>query len=133
MPARDAGGIPQAAVRGEPGRLVLVVWGNADAKLVQAWNALVWAFAELASGQIQTESGSYTPVEYRRRVDLPAVLHTSATGDKQKPGRAPCYSSGDGIQMLAECFLNCQRSDEALTIPEYCWLVATTQESTGRP
>jgi hypothetical protein len=23
--------------------------------------------------------------------------------------------------------------DEALTIPEYCWLVATTQESTGRP
>ncbi|HEV3079561.1 MAG TPA: hypothetical protein VGY66_07270 [Gemmataceae bacterium] len=63
-------------VKREPDRLVLVVWGNADAQLVQAWNALAWAFAELASGQIQTESGSYTPVEYRRRVDLPAALHT---------------------------------------------------------
>src|ERR1700736_6430881 len=45
-------------VRREPDRLVLVVWGNADAKLVQAWNALAWAFAETGSGQIQTENGS---------------------------------------------------------------------------
>jgi hypothetical protein len=69
-------------VRREPDRLVLVVWGNADAQLVHAWNALAWAFAETGSGQVQTVDGSYTAVEYRRQVDLPAALHTSATGDK---------------------------------------------------
>ena len=69
-------------VKRAPDRLVLVVWGNADAQLVQAWNALAWAFAETGSGQIQTENGSFTAVEYRRQVDLPAALHISATGDK---------------------------------------------------
>src|SRR5947209_20453200 len=33
-------------VRRDRDRVVLVVWGNADAGLVQARNALTWAFAE---------------------------------------------------------------------------------------
>src|ERR1700730_13908206 len=41
-------------VRRERDRIVLVIWGNANAALVQAWNALTWAFAETGRGKIQT-------------------------------------------------------------------------------
>jgi hypothetical protein len=68
-------------VRREPDRLVLVAWGSADARLVQAWNALAWAFAEAGNGQIHTEDGSHTAAEYLSRVDLPAVLRNPARND----------------------------------------------------
>jgi hypothetical protein len=60
-------------VRRESDRVMLIVWGNADAKLVQAWNALTWAFAETGNGQIQTADGSCTAAEYRSRFDVPGL------------------------------------------------------------
>src|SRR5437588_13014582 len=68
-------------VRRESNRVVFVVWGNADAKLVQGWNALVWAFAETGSGQIHTADKSYTPTDYRSQFDLPASLRSDLPDD----------------------------------------------------
>src|SRR4051812_953697 len=41
-------GTPQGmvTVRREEGRAVFVTWGNAERPLLQAWNALAWAYAE---------------------------------------------------------------------------------------
>jgi hypothetical protein len=64
-------------VRREGDRLVLVVWGNADAQLVHAWNALTWAFAEVANGTIQAGDGLLVAAEYMRRMDMPAALNKS--------------------------------------------------------
>src|SRR3974377_369433 len=52
-------GTPQGmvTVRREASCLVFVTWGNAEAGLRQAWNALAWAFAEAGDGQIETEAG----------------------------------------------------------------------------
>jgi hypothetical protein len=61
-------------VRREPGRVVTVTWGNADAALVQAWNAVTWAFAEAGGGQVVSPSGALGADEYRRTADLPAAL-----------------------------------------------------------
>lgn len=61
-------------VRREDERLVFVIWGNADAAMVQVWNALVWAFAELGGGQIETPEGRIDSHAYRERSDLPAAL-----------------------------------------------------------
>jgi hypothetical protein len=59
----------------ERDQLLLVAWGNADAGLVQAWNAITWAFAHAGNGQIQTGDGlAQTAAEYRSRVELPAAL-----------------------------------------------------------
>jgi hypothetical protein len=63
-------------VQRQPDRVMLVVWGNADAALLQAWNALTWAFAEAANGQISTADGPQTPEEYRNSVDLPAAVRS---------------------------------------------------------
>jgi hypothetical protein len=41
-------------VRRELDRVVLVVWGNADAALLEAWNTITWAFAEAGNGRIDT-------------------------------------------------------------------------------
>jgi hypothetical protein len=67
-------------VRREPDRVVLVVWGNADAGLVQAWNALTWAFALAGKGQVQIASGLQSAAEYWKCVDLPAVLRSQPDG-----------------------------------------------------
>jgi len=70
-------GTPQGmvSVQRQPGRVALVTWGNADAGLVQAWNALTWAFAEVCDGQIQTASGPQAPHDYFKTTDLPAAFH----------------------------------------------------------
>jgi hypothetical protein len=46
-------GTPQGMVtqRREGGAVVCVTWGNADAGMRQAWNALAWAFARAGGGQ----------------------------------------------------------------------------------
>jgi hypothetical protein len=61
-------------VRREAGHIILVTWGNADKALVQAWNALTWAFAEAGDGCILTPSGSTRPSPFRETADLPPVL-----------------------------------------------------------
>jgi hypothetical protein len=65
-------------VRRDGERLIFVTWGNADAALVQAWNALVWAFAEVGDGRIETPEGLLEARQYRERMELPAVLRGSA-------------------------------------------------------
>jgi hypothetical protein len=66
-------GTPQGliTVRREANCLVFVTWGNAEAGLRQAWNALAWAFATVGGGEIETEAGLLTAEEFRRRVELP--------------------------------------------------------------
>ena len=61
-------------VRREGERLTFVTWGNADRGLIQAWNALVWAWAALGEGQVHSEQGAQKPDEYRREADLPEAL-----------------------------------------------------------
>ncbi len=68
--------LPQGMVtvrRGED-RLVFVTWGNADAALRQAWNALAWACAEAGAGQVLTPQGPMNATEFRQAADLPAEL-----------------------------------------------------------
>ncbi len=65
------------AVKREGDRIVLVVWGNADARLVQAWNALTWAFAVSGDGTIHTADGVQSTAEYGSRLDLPATPGSS--------------------------------------------------------
>jgi len=69
-------GTPQGmvTVRREPERVVAVTWGNADAALVQAWNAVAWAFAETGGGRVLAASGPVAADEFRRTADLPAAL-----------------------------------------------------------
>ena len=70
-------GTPQGMVtlRREGGGIVCVTWGNADAALRQAWNALAWAFAEAGSGRVQTTDGFADAAAFRRGAELPSVLH----------------------------------------------------------
>jgi hypothetical protein len=51
-----------------------VTWGNADAALRQAWNALTWAFAEVGSGVVQTEAGPVSAADFRVREEMPPAL-----------------------------------------------------------
>lgn len=66
-------GTPQGMVtaRREGGRLVFVTWGNADAGLRQAWNALAWAFAEAGGGAVEAPGATVPAEEFRRRAELP--------------------------------------------------------------
>jgi hypothetical protein len=70
-------GTPQGmiTVRREPDRVRLVTWGNADAAMLQAWNALAWAFAEAGGGRVEDAAGPLSADEFRRSADLPQVLH----------------------------------------------------------
>ena len=65
-------------LRREPGQMVLVVWGNADAALLQAWNGLAWALAEAGGGQVLTAEGAFSASDYRQRADLPESLRTGS-------------------------------------------------------
>jgi hypothetical protein len=70
-------------VRREPGQMVLVVWGNADATLRQAWNALAWALAEAGGGQVLTADGALSAADYRRRADLPEALREDSGKERR--------------------------------------------------
>ncbi len=61
-------------LRRGPNRIECVVWGNADAGLLQAWNGLAWACAVAGEGVIETDTGPRTPVEFRQTADLPDAL-----------------------------------------------------------
>jgi hypothetical protein len=58
-------------LRREPDRITFVTWGNADRALTQAWNALVWAYADAGAGQVLTDRGPLSADEYRQSADLP--------------------------------------------------------------
>jgi hypothetical protein len=57
-------------VRRETDRVRLVTWGNADAAMLQAWNALAWAFAEAGGGRVDGQA----PDDFRSQADLPPAL-----------------------------------------------------------
>ncbi len=59
-------------VRREGQRLTFVTWGNADAEMRKAWNALTWAFAESGGGQIETAEGPINPADFLTRWEVPA-------------------------------------------------------------
>ena len=69
-------GTPQGMVtlRRDNHGIVLVTWGNADTALLQAWNALAWALAEVTGGRIQTVGGSVDAAAFRQTADLPAAI-----------------------------------------------------------
>jgi len=69
-------GTPQGMVtiRRESDRVRLVTWGNADAAMLQAWNTLAWAFAEVGGGRVEDGETSRSPDEFRRQADLPPFL-----------------------------------------------------------
>jgi hypothetical protein len=70
-------GTPQGmvTVRRAPDHVAVVTWGNADAPLREAWNAIAWAFAEVGGGQVLAAAGPVAAADFRRTVDLPAALH----------------------------------------------------------
>ncbi len=69
-------GTPQGmiTVRRLGTQVELITWGNATGELLQAWNALTWAFAAAGNGQVQTEQGPRTANDYRHEADLPPPL-----------------------------------------------------------
>ena len=69
-------GTPHGMVtlRRDHNRIAFVTWGNADAALMQAWHALIWAVAEEAGGRVETAQGLQSAAEFRRSVELPADL-----------------------------------------------------------
>ena len=73
-------GTPQGMVtlRREGGRVVCVTWGNADAAMLQAWNALAWALAEAGGGRVESPEGPLPAADFRRQADLPAGLSDPA-------------------------------------------------------
>jgi hypothetical protein len=72
-------GTPQGMVtlRREGGAVVCVTWGNADAALRQAWNALAWACAEAGGGRVRTGEGEVSAEEFARRAEMPEALRPS--------------------------------------------------------
>ena len=77
-------------VRRERDRVVLMVWGNADARLVQVWNWLTWAFADAGNGTIHTADGPQSAAEYWSRVNMLAAgggnLESGVFGSKDPRG-----------------------------------------------
>ncbi|HTU20325.1 MAG TPA: hypothetical protein VMG10_19835 [Gemmataceae bacterium] len=65
-------------VRRDGERLVFVTWGNADAAMLQAWNALVWAFAEVGGGRVETPEGALDARTYQERVELPVGMRSES-------------------------------------------------------
>jgi hypothetical protein len=69
-------GTPQGMVtlRRDGGSVVFVTWGNADEALRQAWNALVWAYAEAGGGLVQTPQGAADAETFRKQAEMPVAL-----------------------------------------------------------
>jgi hypothetical protein len=63
-------------VRRDGERLVFVTWGNADPPLMQAWNALTWAFAAAGRGEVHTDVGKMSVVDFQARAELPPALQS---------------------------------------------------------
>ncbi len=58
-------------LRREPDGIRLVIWGNADAGMRQAWNAVTWAVAMLSGGCVESADQTRTPEEFAHIAELP--------------------------------------------------------------
>jgi hypothetical protein len=58
-------------MRRESDGIALIIWGNADANLRQAWNTLTWAIAHLSGGRVHTEAGIVTADEFAKTEKFP--------------------------------------------------------------
>ena len=67
-------------VRRDGNRVTFVMWGNAGRGVLQAANALAWAFAEAGAGTIDAPQGP---------LDAAAFLHTADVPDSLKTAAAP--------------------------------------------
>jgi hypothetical protein len=67
-------GLPPGMItlRREEDRLVCVTWGNADAGLRQAWNAVAWACAAAGDGLVNGQDAA----TFQQNADLPPELRT---------------------------------------------------------
>ena len=54
-------------IRRESDRVRLVIWGNADAAMLQAWNILTWAFAEAGGGRIESAEEEFSADDFRKQ------------------------------------------------------------------
>jgi len=54
--------------------IALVIWGNADDKMRQAWNALAWGLMHLSGGTLRTPTGAVSLEEYVKTAELPNEL-----------------------------------------------------------
>jgi hypothetical protein len=61
-------------LRRQGAEVVCVTWGNADAAMRQAWNALAWALAEAGAGLVATAQGPLDAAAFARQAELPAGL-----------------------------------------------------------
>jgi hypothetical protein len=57
--------------------VVCVTWGNADAAMRQAWNALAWALARAGGGQVATTQGPADADTFARQAELPPAVAAS--------------------------------------------------------
>jgi hypothetical protein len=63
-----AGGM--IALRREGDAVAVVTWGNADAGMRQAWNALAWAWAAAGGGQVEGAAAD----DFHKGTELPPAL-----------------------------------------------------------
>ena len=59
------------SIRRTQNQIDAVTWENADAPMMQAYNAITWAYASIGNGKINTDSGSLTANEFYDSADLP--------------------------------------------------------------
>ena len=71
-------GVPggMVTVRRGDDRYVIVAWGNADAALRHAWNAVTWGFAAAGHGDVLTELGRMTLADFQARAELPPAMQS---------------------------------------------------------
>ncbi|MGF1583159.1 MAG: hypothetical protein ACFCD0_27880 [Gemmataceae bacterium] len=53
-------------------RLQVIVWGNANEDMVQAWNAIAWACAQSLEGSIIGQDGNLSATEFRQQTTFPS-------------------------------------------------------------
>ena len=63
-------------LRRDPDGITLVIWGNADNKMRQAWNTLTWGLMHLSGGKLHTASGTMSLEEFVKIAELPDELRS---------------------------------------------------------
>lgn len=58
-------------LRRRPGRVALIVWGNADAPLLAARNAVAWALAVAGDGVIEDAGTRFAAADFRQSAPFP--------------------------------------------------------------